>query len=451
MTAPFKTLFFSAVLACGLALTSQAAPMRVRGVALNATAMKPASGLALELIRPNAEASSGSLVGTTRTDAQGRFDFGPREAGADDLLLVRAVHGGYGYLATAYDGGSRLKDFGVTAKPEQTQVTVYESTAKPPKLTFQVHHLAIESSAQGIKVIERIVVENPSKATYTGIGDKKGTVLLDLPKGARGIKMDPKIPGKLIQTSHGWMATTPIAPSAYTSRNPLAGPNAIIYEYFLDWPSSLPWARRVELSQKVLYPTNFLFVARKTEDRVLQVTSPRLSKDQEQELPIDGNTEVRVVNAIGRPMGDTPALKTDERIEIAVQREVNPLFWAFCAFLGAVALAVPLALRGAKRRPADDDQWEEEELPISPTPTPARAQSARTQSARLQGARAQGALASAASANWRNDARAQALIAEIAEMDAAAERGEAPDGHEELRAARKEQLVALAAQANTQS
>ncbi len=332
----------------------------VAGIALNGTTMKPASNLALELINANAQASGNSLLATARSGADGRFKFPPRTVNKTDLLLIRAPFQGYGYLAAAYDGAQLFKASGISPRPGAVQVDVYNSSTKPPELTFQVHHLAIESSPKGIKCIERIVVQNPSNSTYTGIGKVKGTVLLDVPAGARDIKMDPKIPGTLVKTSHGWAATTPIAPSRYVNRNPLAGPSAIIFEYYMDWPSVLPWARTLSLSQRVLYPTNFFFVARKTDDRVLQVTAPRLGKDEEQQLPIGQETETRVVNAIGRPIAETPALNADEHLEISIKREVNPLFWAFVAFLAAIVLAVPLALRGARKRSAAAEDWEDE-------------------------------------------------------------------------------------------
>jgi hypothetical protein len=370
---PFGRVFFALMIVSLSANAARAASQRINGIVLNATKIKPATGLKVELIRPAVSAAEGSLVATATTDAQGRFEFGNQQVAADELLLVRVAYQGYGYLAAAFDGGQRLKDFGVTARPDAVQVQVYEATSRSPQLKFTVHHLAIESSEKGIKCIERILVENPSRNTFTGIGPNKGTVLLDIPAGARDMKMDAKIPGKLIKTSHGWMATTPIAPAAYVSKNPLAGPNAIIFEYYIDWPSVLPWARTVSLSQKVLYPTNFLFVARTSEDKVLQVVAPKLSKDEEQQLPIDGQTETRVVNSIGRPMGDTPALKPEERLDIKVSREVNPLFWAFLSFLVVMCVAVPLALRGSRRAPRPDFVDDDEEVDLPPVAVAASA------------------------------------------------------------------------------
>jgi hypothetical protein len=444
-----------AVLAC--ASGARAETVRVRGIALNATKTRPAANLSLELIKPTPATESGSLVATVKTGPDGRFDFGPREVDQRDLLLIRAAYAGYGYLAAAFDGAGQLKPFGVSPTPDNVQISVYESATKPPPLTFQVHHLAIESSAKGIKCIERIVVENPSNATYVGIGKVKGTVLLDVPAGAREIKLDPKIPGKLVKTSHGWAVTTPIPPSRYTKRNPLAGPSAIIFEYLIDWPSSLPWARKVDLSQRVLYPTNYFFVARKTDDKVLQVAAPRLGKDEEQELPIGDETEVRVVNSVGRPASPTPALKADERLQIAVSREVNPLFWTFAAFLAAIVLAVPLALRGAKNRgrgaTLDEDDSDlddlEEEVRVPVRVAASRKNSALTgaeprASARVSIAYSGAGAFAGASASGLLDGPARAGIESIASLDEDLEAGRLSAAEHGARRARvKEALLKL--------
>lgn len=430
----------------------EAAPLRVAGIALNGTRFVPAAGLKIELVRPDPDSAGGSLAGTTTSNAQGRFDFGTLDVAADDLLLARAVHQGYGYLAAAYDGGKRLKDFGVNAKPNQVQLQVFDSTSKPPAMKFLVHHLAIESSAKGIKCVERIVVENTGRSTFTGIGDSKGTILLDIPAAARDLKMDAKTPGKIVKTSHGWMATTPIPPAIYNQRNPLAGPAALIFEYFVDWPSSLPWARRVDLSQKVLYPTNFFFVARKSEDRVLQVSAPQLGKEEATQLPIDGQPETRLVNSIGRPVADKPALARDTRLTISITREVNALFWVFLAFLGAVCLAVPVALRGVRKRADEtpEESFDEDDFEGETSGEPTLEGSVyggtldgeTSKSSHLKSVAGEPLQSSSSPDSW--PPRALTLIEQIAQLDeehAAGKVGEAQ--YHKRRSAWKEQIVQL--------
>lgn len=430
----------------------EAAPLRVAGIALNGTRFVPAAGLKIELVRPDPNSAVGTLVKTATTNAQGRFDFGTLDAAADDLLLARAVFQGYGYLSAAYDGAGRLKDFDVNPKPGQVQLQVFDATTKPPSMKFLVHHLAIESSAKGIKCVERIVVENSSRSTFTGIGGAKGTVLLDVPAAARDVKMDPKTPGKIVKTSHGWMATTPIPPAVYNKSNPLAGPAAIIFEYFVDWPSSLPWARRVDLSQKVLYPTNFFFVARKSEDRVLQVTAPKLGKEEATQLPIDGQPETRLVNSVGRPVADKPALATDTQLAIVIKREVNALFWVFLAFLGAVCIAVPLALRGGRKR-ADQtaqDALDDEEFESATSGEPASEASVYAgtldgeTSSRNRSQSADGELSRSLPPFEKWPSGARTLIEQMAELDAEHEAGKVDDKQYQSRRLQwKKQVIEL--------
>ena len=439
-----KIKLFSFLCLCALIARAHAAPQPIKGIALNATLMKPATGVKLELIRP-AATGDGTLLGETTVDQDGRFAFPAREMAKDDLLIVRGAYQGYGYLTTAFDGQARLKEFGVNVNPQQVQLTVYEASKKPPKLEFQAHHVAIESAAEGLKCTERIVVINPSNTTYIGIGKVDGTVLLDIPKGAKDPKMDAKIPGKLVQTSHGWMATTPIAPSAYTDKNPLAGPNAIIFTYTMAWPSALPWARQVSLSQKILYPTKFFFIVRKPDDRVLQLTAPQLSPDAQQEIPIDGNSEIRIVNSIGRPMGDEAALQPDTQLNITVKREVNALFWVFVAFLSALLLGVPLVLRASKRRPherenRDDDAEFDDELLEDEAwfDTVEPASTASVVSAAATSAQASGEGFSP----LQTSPQARALIEEIAQLDDEFERGEIDaTTHQNQRKKRKARLL----------
>jgi len=112
----------------------------------------------------------------------------------------------------------------------------------------------------------------------------------------------------------------------------------------MDWPSSLPWQRIVNFTRKVQYPTKFFFVARTADDKRLEITAPKLSKDQEAPLAIGGQMETRTVNAIGRPMGGAPVLKDGDDLVIQVSSPVNPLFWGFLAFLVLFCLAIPFAL-----------------------------------------------------------------------------------------------------------
>jgi hypothetical protein len=106
------------------------------------------------------------------------------------------------------------------------------------------------------------------------------------------VRLDPKIiDAKLVKTSSGWGVSRLMMPDAYMPMGAqVQTPNALIINYDMDWPSQMPWAKRVDLSRKIMYPTKFFFIARKTDDKGLQVAAPKLLADQEAELPIEDAT-----------------------------------------------------------------------------------------------------------------------------------------------------------------
>ena len=347
-----KTFFLLTLL-----VTSQlaiAAPTVISGIAKNGTqGNRPLAGATVQLLRPGQKGQKSSLVATTKTDAAGNFRFPARQYAADDIFVASIPHQGFDYGAFAFDAANKLKAVGITVNPQKIELLAFDATTQPVPLSYQVHHLAIESNSNGLKVVERIVVENPSKRTLMGVGPRKISVLLDLPKIAKNVKLDPKITdAKLISTPSGWGVVKPITPDAYGARN------AIIINYDVAWPSKLPWAKEVDLSRKAVYPTKFFFVARTTDDKGLQVTAPKLSADSEAPVPIEGETQVRLVNSIGAPMmpagGAPPALPAGQNIEVAISKPVNPLFWGFTAMTVALCLFLPLAMMKPRRKAAQN-------------------------------------------------------------------------------------------------
>ncbi|HEX8465047.1 MAG TPA: carboxypeptidase-like regulatory domain-containing protein [Abditibacterium sp.] len=342
-----KTILLLAALAMGQLATSQlafAAPTIVAGVAKNGTqGNRPFAGATVQLTRRSQKGQENTVVATTRTDALGRFRFPAREYGANEILVASISHQGFDYGAFALDTGNQLKTVNVSVNPQKVDLLVFDGTSKQVPLSFQVHHLAIASSDGGLKVVERIVVENPSKTTFRGYGPRQISVLLDIPKIAKNVQLDPKITdAKLINTPSGWGVVKPITPDAYGARN------AIIVNYDVAWPTKLPWGKTVDLSHKILYPTKFFFVARTTEDKGLQVTAPRLSADTEAPPLSEEDTKVRLVNSIGAPMmpagGAPPALGANQTVEVNIAKPVNPLFWGFTAMTVALCLFLPLAM-----------------------------------------------------------------------------------------------------------
>lgn len=319
-----------------------AAPIGVSGIVVNETAHRPASGAAVELLR--ATDGESTVITQTRTNAEGRFTFAPQEVGEKEILVVRAEWDGFNYVTPAYDGEGRLEEVDIKVDPQKVRLAVFESTTEIVALDFTVHHLAIESKPGGLKCVERIMVENPTRKTFLGVGEGQASLLINLPEGAKNVEIDPQTTNaKIEKRPDGWAVTKPIPPSAYDPQV------LVIINYEMDWPSSKPWERKADLSRKLQYPTKFFFVAREESDNQLEVTSPLLSEDQHAPLNIAGQMETRIINAVGGPMSDKMALNPSDVLEIQVASPVNSLFWGFLGFIVMLCVAIPLALwkRGA--------------------------------------------------------------------------------------------------------
>lgn len=339
---------------CGFALqlashSALAIPTPISGIARDGSnGSRPLSDAAVQLIRP-ADKGAKTTLATTRTDAAGRFSFPAREYADSDLLMANIQRGGFDYPAVAFDGGQKLKQVGITVNPGKVELLVFNTSTQPVPIDFQVHHLAISSTKNGIHCIERIVVENPTKSTFLDVGPRRISVLLDIPKSATNVKLDPKITGaELLETPNGWGIVKPITPDAYGVRN------ALILSYDVNWPSALPWAKTIDLSRKAVYPTKFFFVARTTQDKELQVTAPKLSPDTDAPVPIDGQTQTRIINSLGAPMmpqgGAPPALGAGQDLSIQVSKPVSSTFWGFAAMTLALCLFLPVAMIKPKRK-----------------------------------------------------------------------------------------------------
>lgn len=329
----------------------QAAPVRVSGVVVNESHHKPAANVTLELVR--AAKGQSTPVAKVKTDAQGKFAFAPQEPGDSEFLLVRSRWQDYTYVVPAYDAKQQLQQMGIEVNPSKVRLAIYDTTRGLVPLTFSAHHLAIESRQGGLKCVERIIVENSSRKTFLGMGERGATLLLNLPAGAKNVRLDENVTdAKLEKRPDGWAVIKPIPPQSYDPRV------LVIIHYDMDWPSALPWERKINFSRKVQYPTKFFFVNRTTEDSKLEVTAPKLSKDQVEQLPIEGKMEDRIVNAVGQPShmpamagmaavtggGTKPVLSAGDDLNIEIASPVNSLFWGFLGFVVLLCLAIPLVL-----------------------------------------------------------------------------------------------------------
>ena len=416
-----------------------AAPVTIGGTVRNGTEKNaPLPNATVLLVRPQDGGKSQTLA-TTRSDARGQFSFPSRDLTDKDLLMVKVNRGGFDYWTVAFDGGNKLNQVGIKADPKKADLLVFDTTSQAIPLKYQVHHLAISSTEKGIKCVERIVVVNQGERTLMGIGPNKVSLWLNLPEGAKNVKLDEQMEGKLVKTSGGYGYAHPITPEAYGVRN------ALIFSYEMDWPGTLPWQRSVNLSRETVYPTEFFFVARETKDKDLEVKAPLLSPTEEQQLPIEGKMEVRLVNAIGAPSMPNmpagteptpPALSSAKMVEVSVGKPVNPIFWGFAGLTIALCLFLPLALvkpkKGAKSQGAAHKKSELSENGF------VSSQSFGTGDVSGASLLLAGGVSSQLSAN----PHAQKLIQQIADLDDLHEAGKISDTeYQAQRAAWKQELL----------
>ncbi len=332
----FRLLLFSFLLCFSVA---DAAPVQLAGQVINDTHNKPAGGANLEFVKAR-DGQTPSMVGQVKADTNGRFAI-KINLGADDLVFARCNWTGHMYVAPVYDGTGKMNSLGVKFNPANLKLHVYDATTEMVPLAFLVHHLAIESKPGGLKCVERIVVENPTKKVFLGIGKHRATILINLPEGARNVVLDKQITdAKIEKRSDGWAIIKPIAPSVGNSIEQ----NAIIINYDMEWPSALPWKRTLDFSRKIQYPTKFFFVAREESDKKLNIIAPQLSKDESAPLNVDGQAQTRIVNAAGRPMQGKPVLQAGDDLKVQVTLPVEPLFWGFLGFVVLLVVAVPVAI-----------------------------------------------------------------------------------------------------------
>lgn len=344
----YKRLFLAKffISLCLLSQTGAGAKtIQVKGRVFNGTHNKGLAAAPVELWRLNVSSKGAShgakLLGETKTDAAGNFVFPPRDVAAADLLTVRSTWQGYPYEMPAYDGAGTLhQKFGVAVQPDKVVLQVLD-VAKTLSVIEKAHHIAIESGPRGLKCTERIVLENPTGKVFLGEGPDQVSYRLSLPTGAQDVKVDPKIlDARLVKNGNSYGVSMPLWPSQNDNNN------ALIITYRVDWAGTMPWSRNIDLSRKLFYPVRFFFVNRTESDRNLKVAAPQLGPDQDQQIPVNDQPQVRIVNAKGFPMSPQPVFEAGTEVAVNVSRPVNGLFWAFLMFVVALVCLVPMALLG---------------------------------------------------------------------------------------------------------
>jgi hypothetical protein len=162
-------------------LTSFAVAQNITGTVTNGTTGKPAAGDEVTLL----SLSQGMQeVGSTKTDAQGRFSF-PAPTDKQAPHMVRASHQGVNY----FPQGSPLMPGATT-----TELTVYDSAKKVDGLSQTVEVDRLQSDGKQLQGISLYALTNKSEPPRT-VANDKGTFEIVLPDGAELESAQAKGPG----------------------------------------------------------------------------------------------------------------------------------------------------------------------------------------------------------------------------------------------------------------
>ncbi len=145
----------------------------IEGVAHNGTTGRPQAGIEVTLLKLE---QGMTPVGTTRTDARGKFRFA--QAVAADNLMLRAEFEGVAYTERVPSG----------ARAGDISVTVYgavEATASVP--APDQHVVLVEPAGEEMVVNESFLYNNQARPPVTYVASKRGTLRFFLLPGAKGI------------------------------------------------------------------------------------------------------------------------------------------------------------------------------------------------------------------------------------------------------------------------
>jgi hypothetical protein len=158
-----------------------AAAQSITGTVTNGTTGKPSSGDEVSLL----SLSQGMQeIGTTKTDAQGKFSF-PAPTDTQAPHMVRVTHQGVSY----FPQGGPLMPGSTTA-----DLTVYDASSKTDGLSQTVEVDRLQSDGKQLQGIALYAVTNKSQPPRTVASDK-GTFEIVLPDGAEIESAEAKAPG----------------------------------------------------------------------------------------------------------------------------------------------------------------------------------------------------------------------------------------------------------------
>lgn len=125
----------------------------MNGTVVNQTTGKPQAGVSVTLLKPGQDGMR--TLGTTVTDAQGRFAFANDQPG-----------GGPQLLQAHYAGVNYNKLMTPNIPTANVELPVFESTKSPEVARVAQRMIVLEPSLSQIAVNETVIVQNDSKQTF---------------------------------------------------------------------------------------------------------------------------------------------------------------------------------------------------------------------------------------------------------------------------------------------
>ncbi len=151
---------------CALSLRAS-----IDGTVVNKTTGKPQPGVNITLVKPGQQGMQ--TIGTTVSDADGRFVFEKDQPG-----------GGPQLLQAAYSGVNYNKLMTPNIPTSNVELDVFEATKSPSVARVAQHMMLFEPTRSGIGVSENVIVQNDSTNTYNN--PAVGSLRFFLPPEANG-------------------------------------------------------------------------------------------------------------------------------------------------------------------------------------------------------------------------------------------------------------------------
>lgn len=153
----------------------------INGTVVNGTTRQPQPGIAVTLVKPGQGGMQ--TLGTTSTDAAGKFAFTTDQPG-----------GGPQLLQANYKGINYNKLMTPNVPTTNVQLQVFESTSSPGVVRVAQNMLVMEPNTSQFSVSETVVVQNDSNTTYNN--DQLGGLRFYLPAAANGqVRVSAQGPG----------------------------------------------------------------------------------------------------------------------------------------------------------------------------------------------------------------------------------------------------------------